>query len=61
VSLFAGAHVFTVNPQIIEVLDQRGALLSPTKILHSYPPFLALKNTHYLQCNSPTVLGMEGQ
>lgn len=41
-------------------LEQRGALLSHTKIHHSYP-FLAVKNTHYLPFNSPMILGMEKQ
>jgi isoleucyl-tRNA synthetase len=61
VPLFAGANVYTVNPQITEFWSSEGALLSHTKILHNYPPFLAVKNTHYLPCNSPMILGMEGQ
>jgi len=37
VPLFAGKHIFKVNPEISEALTKRGALLSETKIEHSYP------------------------
>lgn len=35
--LFAGLHVLKVNPQIIEVLTKKSALLYATQIQHSYP------------------------
>jgi isoleucyl-tRNA synthetase len=35
--LFAGQHVMSANPQVIEVLKERGALLHQERIEHSYP------------------------
>lgn len=37
IPLFAGEHVYKVNPHIIETLKQTGCLLSEGKVLHSYP------------------------
>ncbi|QSA97357.1 isoleucine--tRNA ligase [Methylococcus sp. EFPC2] len=34
---FAGQHVMTANPQVVEVLKDHGALLHTTSIEHSYP------------------------
>ncbi len=34
---FAGQHVFTANPQVVEVLKDHGALLHVTSMEHSYP------------------------
>ncbi|MBS1214631.1 MAG: ileS, partial [Proteobacteria bacterium] len=34
---FAGQHVITANPQVVEVLKDHGALLHQTSIEHSYP------------------------
>jgi isoleucyl-tRNA synthetase len=34
---FAGKHVLTANPQVVEVLKDHGALLHQTSIEHSYP------------------------
>lgn len=36
VELFAGQHIFKANENIIEVLQEKGALLKHTKIEHSY-------------------------
>ena len=36
VALFAGQHIFKANENIIEVLQEKGALLKHTKIEHSY-------------------------
>jgi len=35
--LFAGLHVFKANDSVLEVLEERGALLYHEKINHSYP------------------------
>ena len=35
--LFAGEHVFKANEHVLEVLQERGALLCMEKINHSYP------------------------
>ena len=37
VPLFAGKHIFKVAPDMSAALTQRGALLSETKLEHSYP------------------------
>lgn len=34
---FAGQHVLTANPQVVEVLKETGALIHQTSIEHSYP------------------------
>ncbi|NJD07267.1 MAG: isoleucine--tRNA ligase, partial [Methylococcaceae bacterium] len=34
---FAGQHVMTANPQVVELLKDQGALLHQTSIEHSYP------------------------
>ncbi|HVJ62192.1 MAG TPA: isoleucine--tRNA ligase [Tahibacter sp.] len=36
-ALFAGQHIWKANDAIIEVLRERGVLLSHTSIVHSYP------------------------
>jgi isoleucyl-tRNA synthetase len=37
VPLFAGKHVYKVGPEIVEKLDEKGALLKQSKLVHSYP------------------------
>ncbi len=37
VELFAGEHVYKVDPKVIEVLQETGALLYQTKFTHSFP------------------------
>ena len=37
VPLFAGKHVYKVGPEVISVLEEKGALLRQEKIIHSYP------------------------
>ena len=37
VPLFSGDHVFKVNPKVIELLKEQGALLCEKTIRHSYP------------------------
>ncbi len=35
--LFAGKHVFKANPEIVELLQARGSLISHSEMTHSYP------------------------
>ena len=44
---FAGVHVFKANPQIIELLRERGSLLLAETITHSYP--------HCWRCKNPVI------
>lgn len=37
VPLFAGKHVYKVGPEVVEKLQEKGALLKQAKIVHSYP------------------------
>ena len=37
VPLFAGKHVFKVNPEVVETLKDAGGLLASGKLVHSYP------------------------
>ncbi len=47
VPLWAGLHVFKANPQIVELLRERGALLFAETITHSYP--------HCWRCKYPVI------
>lgn len=47
VPLWAGMHVFKANPQIVEHLRERGALLQAEQITHSYP--------HCWRCKNPVI------
>lgn len=44
---YAGLHVFKANPQIVEMLEQRGVLLANEEIAHSYP--------HCWRCKHPII------
>lgn len=37
VEMFAGEHVYKVDPKVVAVLEERGRLLSQEKMTHSYP------------------------
>ncbi len=37
VEIFAGEHVYKVDEKVVELLEQKGALLAHNKITHSYP------------------------
>ena len=37
VELFAGEHVYKVDPKVVAVLEEHGRLLSQAKMTHSYP------------------------
>ena len=45
---FAGQKVEAANPGIIELLRQKGKLLSVQEMSHSYPALLALQEAHHL-------------
>ena len=47
VPLFKGKNVFKANPQIIELLKERGALLYAGSMVHSYP--------HCWRCKNPVI------
>jgi isoleucyl-tRNA synthetase len=44
---WAGLHVFKANPQIVELLRERGALVAGEQITHSYP--------HCWRCKNPVI------
>ncbi|MEG3641042.1 isoleucine--tRNA ligase [Magnetococcus sp. PR-3] len=44
---FAGEHIKKANPQVVALLDEKGALLSQGKINHSYP--------HCWRCSTPLI------
>jgi isoleucyl-tRNA synthetase len=44
---FAGEHIFKANDRVIELLDERGMLLSMAKMSHSYP--------HCWRCHKPVI------
>ncbi len=37
VEMFAGEHVYKVDPKVVEVLEGRGRVLAQSKMTHSYP------------------------
>lgn len=47
VQYFAGEHVFSANPKIIDLLRQKGMLLKEEEIVHSYP--------HCWRCKKPVI------
>jgi isoleucyl-tRNA synthetase len=47
VEFFAGQEVFAANPQVVEKLQEVGALLATQKISHSYP--------HCWRCKKPVI------
>ncbi|MFN2238016.1 MAG: isoleucine--tRNA ligase [Thermoanaerobaculia bacterium] len=44
---WAGVHVLKANPAIIELLEERGALLATERLTHSYP--------HCWRCHNPII------
>ena len=50
VTEFAGLKVWEANPRIIELLEQKGALLGRPGDLPQLSPLLALQKTHYFPC-----------
>ena len=47
VPMWAGKHVFAANPEIVELLRERGVLLRHEMITHSYP--------HCWRCHNPII------
>jgi isoleucyl-tRNA synthetase len=47
VEFFAGLHVFKANPQIVEMMRERGVLVHGDSITHSYP--------HCWRCKNPII------
>lgn len=47
VEIFAGEHINKANPQIVEMMDEQGSLLSTGQIDHSYP--------HCWRCKNPVI------
>jgi len=44
---FAGMNVFDANPKVVELLQERGALLGQGRLVHSYP--------HCWRCKNPLI------
>jgi len=57
--LFAGQHVFKANPQVIEVLKQRGALLHEEALQHSYPHCWRHKTPIIFRATPQWFIGMD--
>ena len=56
---WAGMHVFKANPQIIELLRERGALLHAETITHSYPHCWRCKNPVIFRATEQWFISME--
>ena len=59
IPLFAGKHVFKVNPVIIETLQAAGMLLGHSEILHSYPHSWRSKAPLIFRTTSQWFISME--
>lgn len=57
--LFAGQFVFKANPQVIEVLQQHGALLKHVEYQHSYPHCWRHKTPMIYRATAQWFIGME--
>lgn len=57
---FAGLNVFDANPKVIELLKQKGALLSCEKILHSYPHCWRHKTPVIFRATPQWFISMDG-
>jgi len=57
--LFAGEHVFKANDHVIEVLQERGALLHAEKVVHSYPCCWRHKTPIIFRATPQWFIGME--
>ncbi len=56
---WAGQHVFKANPQIIDLLKERGALLFSETITHSYPHCWRCKNPVIFRATEQWFISME--
>jgi len=57
--LFAGQFVFKANPNVVEVLEQRGALLKHVEYEHSYPHCWRHKTPIIYRATAQWFIGME--
>ncbi len=57
--LFAGEFVFKANPHVVEVLQQRGALLHHEEYQHSYPHCWRHKTPMIYRATAQWFIGME--
>jgi isoleucyl-tRNA synthetase len=57
--LFAGQHVLKANAAIVELLEQRGALLFAESLLHSYPHCWRHKTPIIFRATPQWFIGME--
>jgi len=57
--LFAGQFVFKANPNVIEVLEERGALLKHVEYEHSYPHCWRHKTPVLYRATAQWFIGME--
>ncbi|MFT5571896.1 MAG: isoleucyl-tRNA synthetase [Cryomorphaceae bacterium] len=57
--LFAGEFVFKANPHVVEVLQQRGALLKHVDYSHSYPHCWRHKTPMIYRATAQWFIGME--
>lgn len=57
--LFAGEFVFKANPHVVEVLEERGALLKHVEYEHSYPHCWRHKTPMIYRATAQWFIGME--
>lgn len=60
VPLWAGLHVFKANPQIVELLRERGALAHAEQVTHSYPHCWRCKNPVIFRATEQWFISMDG-
>ena len=58
--LFGGLNVFKANPEVIKVLQERGALLHSGKIVHSYPHCWRHKTPVIFRATQQWFISMDG-
>ncbi|HUJ15724.1 MAG TPA: isoleucine--tRNA ligase, partial [Thermoanaerobaculia bacterium] len=58
---FAGVQIFKANPQIIELLRERGALLLAETLTHSYPHCWRCKNPVIFRATEQWFIAMDGE
>ncbi len=58
--LFAGQHVFKANPLVLDVLEEKGALLHQESLLHSYPHCWRHKTPIIFRATPQWFISMDG-
>ncbi|HVR43852.1 MAG TPA: isoleucine--tRNA ligase [Thermoanaerobaculia bacterium] len=56
---WAGTHVLKANPEIVELLRERGALLAFERVTHSYPHCWRCKNPIIFRATEQWFIGMD--